>query len=104
MQAPSLQLSEVTYNAADQTFESLVTVGDGETKRKYACSIDAPISMSFEDAASGLGVQALRRHEGRGGMFSEVSNHVPAQRAGRRSFDALSWLEQIVQLPGRRAA
>ncbi len=104
MQTRPIQLTDVIYNAATQSFEALVTIHDGDRFRKYACAIDAPISMTFEDAAHGLTKQALRRHKTRGGMFSEITRHTPSQRAGRPSFDPLRWLESIVHLPGRRAA
>ncbi len=104
MQTRPIQLTEVIYNAADQSFEALVTVHDGGTSRKYACAIDAPIAMSFEDAAHGLSKQAMRRHASHNGIYSEIITPAPAQRAGRRSFDPVRWLESLVQLPGSRAA
>ena len=57
-----LQFSDVIYNAANQTFEALVTVHDQSGARRYACAISAPIDMEFEDAAKGLSTQAMRRH------------------------------------------
>lgn len=104
MQTRPTRLTDVTYNAATQCFEALVTVQDGEQMRRYACAIEAPITMSFRDAADGLFRQALRRHAQKRGMSSEVLRHVPAQRAGRRSFDPLRWLEEVMHLPGRDAA
>jgi len=104
MQTRPIQLTDVIYNAANQSFEALVTVHDGELSRKYACAIDAPISMSYEDAAMGLTKQAVRRHKSNRGCYSEVKFPAPAQRAGRRNFDPMRWLESLVHLPGRRAA
>lgn len=104
MQTRPIQLTEVIYNAANQSFEALVTVHDGELSRKYACAINAPISMTFEDAAKGLTTQAIRRHQTNDGTFSEIKFPAPTQRAGRRSFDPMRWLENLVQIPGRRAA
>ena len=80
MQTRPIQLTDVTYNAATQCFEALVTVQDGEQLRRYACAIDAPITMSYRDAADGLSRQALRRHAQKRGLSSEVLRHVPAQR------------------------
>jgi len=57
-----LQLSDVIYNAATQSFEALVTVHDASGQQRYVCAIDAPIDMAFEDAAQGLTKQALRWH------------------------------------------
>ncbi|MEW9919824.1 orotidine 5-phosphate decarboxylase [Marimonas sp. MJW-29] len=99
-----IQLSDVRYNAATQSFEASVTVHDNSTVRRYACAIDAPITMTFEDAARGLSRQAIRRHQHRGGLFSEVGTYKVRQRAGRRGFDPLRWFEGIVSRPGRTAA
>lgn len=74
-----LELKDVIYNAATQSFEALVTVHDGSNKRRYACSINAPIDMEFDDAARGLATQALRRHA-RGQMDSM---QLPAHTAPR---------------------
>jgi hypothetical protein len=104
MYTQPVQLNDVIYNAAEQSFEALVTVYEDGNMRKYACAIDAPIEMSFADAAAGLRKQAMRRHKQRGGMYSEVTRHNPSQRAGRKGFDALHWIESLVHLPGRRAA
>ncbi|MFC6636478.1 orotidine 5-phosphate decarboxylase [Sulfitobacter sp. JBTF-M27] len=99
-----IQLSDVRYNASSSSFEALVTVHDNSTVRRYACAINAPISMTFEDAAKGLARQAIRRHQHRGGLFSNAACHAPKQRAGRPGFDPLRWLESIVTRPGRKAA
>lgn len=82
MQTIPLQLSDVIYNAANQTFEALVTVHDADATRRYACAIDAPIDMDFEIAAAGLTTQALRRHSR--GQVNSVQAPLPVtQRAGR---------------------
>lgn len=62
MQTLKTQVSEVIYNAANQMFEARVTVHDADAVVTYPCAISAPISMSFERAAEGLAVQALRQH------------------------------------------
>lgn len=104
MQIHQIQLTDVIYNAGTQSFEALVTIIEGERFCKYACAIDAPISMSFEDAAKGLSRQATRRHGGRGGIFSETRREGAPQRAGRPRFDPKEWLANIIKLPGRNAA
>ncbi len=104
MQTRPIELTNVIYNPANQCFEALVTVHDGDTTRKYPCAINAPIDMSFEDAAKGLSTQALRRHKGAATTYSEIARHVPAQRAGRPAFDPMRLLESLVHLTGRRAA
>ncbi|WP_420013029.1 orotidine 5-phosphate decarboxylase [Tateyamaria sp.] len=83
MQTVPLQLSDVIYNAATQSFEALVTVHDSRNTRSYACAIDAPIDMTFENAARGLAIQAMRRHtHGRADATHMPAAAVP-QRAGR---------------------
>jgi hypothetical protein len=104
MQTHQLQLTDVIYNAANQCFEALVTVHDDGFSRKYACAIDAPISMPFADAAKGLSKQAMRRHKTRGGTYSQVKRPVPTLRAGRPATGPMRLLESLVQLTGRRAA
>ena len=99
-----IQLKDVRYNAATQCFEASVTVHDNSTVRSYACAIAAPITMNFDDASRGLARQAIRRHQHRGGLFSEVGRFEPRQRAGRKGFDPVRWLENLIGLPERRAA
>lgn len=81
MQTVPLQLSDVIYNAATQSFEALVTVHDAGGARSYACAIDAPITMEFEDAAKGLTTQAMRRHS----YGRSDATHMPAATVDRRS-------------------
>ena len=104
MHTRPIQMNDVIYNAAEQCFEALVTVHDGDSARKYACSIHAPMSTRFEEAAAGLRKQAERRHTGRGGVFSELQLDTASPRAGRQRFDAKTWLAHVVTLPGLRAA
>ncbi|MEO0766064.1 MAG: orotidine 5-phosphate decarboxylase [Pseudomonadota bacterium] len=78
-----LQFSDVIYNAANQTFEALVTVHDASGARRYACAIHAPIDMEFEDAARGLSTQAIRRH-GRGDLGS-ILQFPPAHESGQET-------------------
>ncbi len=82
MQTVPLQLGDVIYNAASQRFEALVTVHDRPGARRYACAIDAPIDMEFEDAARGLSTQAMRRHK-RGQTDSVIETTPDPTGAGR---------------------
>ena len=104
MQTRPVQLTNVIYNAADQSFEALVTVHDGDNSKKYACAINAPIGMTFKDAAKGLKTQALRRHAGYPGLASRFITPRPALRAARPSSKTVQWLENLIRNPGRRAA
>lgn len=104
MYTRQIQMNDVIYNAAEQCFEAVVTVHDGDSLRKYACSINAPMSTSFADAAKGLSTQAERRHLGRGGMFSEVQKSIGTKPTRTARFELKSWLENITRLPGLKAA
>jgi len=84
-----LQFSDVIYNAANQTFEALVTVHDVSEARRYACAISAPIDMEFEDAAKGLSTQAMRRH-GRGDFGSVLQFSRPQSNVQGTRNDAIS--------------
>ena len=92
MQTVPLELSDVIYNAATQSFEARVTVHDRTGARSYACAIDAPITMEFADAADGLVTQALRRHARGRADATRLPTATPAQRAGR----ATTWRKLIV--------
>ncbi|WP_299694450.1 orotidine 5-phosphate decarboxylase [uncultured Tateyamaria sp.] len=83
MQTVPLQLSDVIYNAATQSFEALVTVHDHSGARSYACAIDAPITMEFHDAAQGLATQAMRRHTHGRADGTHMPSATPSTRAGR---------------------
>ena len=59
MQNLKTELTRVIYNAATQAFEARVTVHGADGPQSYACAIDAPITLSFEDAAKGPTRQAM---------------------------------------------
>ena len=59
MQQYPVELNSVIYNATTQSFEALVTVHAPQGARKYACAIDAPITMTYSDAASCLPARSL---------------------------------------------
>jgi len=93
---PTVELSDVIYNAASQAFEARVTVHSGANMRSYACAIDAPITMSFADAASGLAKQALRRDRNRRGLGARiVAPAIAARRLARRTFDPFAMLRRL---------
>ena len=83
MHTVPLQLSDVIYNAATQSFEAVVTVHDTSGARSYACAIDAPITMAFKDAAKGLATQAMRRHTHGRADRVHMPSATPSPRAGR---------------------
>lgn len=96
MNTPSTELSNVIYNAATQAFEARVTVHAADGIRSYACAIDAPITMTFADAATGLAKQALRRDRNRIGLGARIiAPAVAARRAARRAFDPMAMLRRL---------
>ncbi|WP_298859686.1 orotidine 5-phosphate decarboxylase [uncultured Sulfitobacter sp.] len=90
-----VHLSQVIYNAATQSFEALATVKTKTDSKTFPCSIEAPITMSFERAASGLKTQALRANASGTGMYSQMRHHMATVRAGRPRFDPRTWLAQL---------
>jgi len=104
MYACPIEMKDVRYNPANQCFEASVTVHDYSTVRTYACAIEAPMSMSFANAAKGLTKQAIRRHQRKGGLFSEMERFIPRSRAARRSFVPGRWMRDLLNIPGREVA
>lgn len=95
MTQTQVQLSQVIYNAATQSFEALATVTTQTETKTYPCAIEAPITMSFERAAKGLKIKALRKSASNSGMYSQMRHHMAAVRAGRPRFDPRTWLAQL---------
>jgi|TARA_B110000090_G_scaffold11555_1_gene11623 hypothetical protein len=101
MQNQAVELNSVIYNAANQRFEALTTVYAETTSRSFACAINAPIDMTFKDAAKGLTIQALRRFNGNAGLSSAhpLSFPSPMVLAGRtqprKVVDAFEMLRQL---------
>lgn len=99
-----IQMNDVRYNATNQSFEATVTVHDNSTIRTYACAFNAPISMSFAEAAKGLSVQAIRRHQMGGGLFSETRFAPLRARAPRIKRTPAAWLHNLLNIPKNEAA
>lgn len=99
-----IELSEVIYNAAEQSFEATATIHDARAQYRYACVINGPITMRFEDAAAALTNQATRRHQSVRGLRSETRHHIPKARAGRVRFDPVRWLSSLITQTDRDAA
>ncbi len=101
MQNQAVKLNNVIYNAANQCFEALATVYAGTSSRSFACAINAPIDMSFADAARGLSTQARRKFQGVNGLSSTHPENTasPQVRAGRTSprkvMDAFEMLRNL---------
>lgn len=95
MTQTQVQLSQVIYNAANQSFEALATITNQTDTKTFPCSIEAPITISFERAAEGLKTQALRKSASSHGMYSQMRHHMATVRAGRPRFDPRTWLAQL---------
>lgn len=87
-----VELSNVIYNPATQSFEALARVHDPEGSRSYACAIAAPITTEFPRASEGLATQALRRH-GRIGLPARLPraqlSRGPLSRLSERALNRL---------------
>lgn len=99
-----VQLTDVIYNAANQTFEATVTIYDQGTAKRYACSITAPITTSFADAAKGLKTKALRLHAKSTGLASTLLPTPARAPAKRRPFNPTNWLHSLLKNRNPRAA
>lgn len=95
MEYTRVDITDVAYNAATQSFEAMVTVASNAQATRYPCTIEAPITMSFEQAAQGLRKQALRQHRSGKGLYSQIRRHVAGSRAGRTRFDPQVWLARL---------
>lgn len=95
MTQTQVQLRNVTYNAANQSFEALATVTSQSGTRTHPCFIEAPVTMSFEGAAKGLETQALRNDTRESGLSSQMRHRVVPVRAGRQRFGPRAWLAQL---------
>ena len=85
----------IIYRA--DSLEAARALADGDPMHKtgarsYACAIDAPITMEFADAASGLATQAMRRHARGHADATRLPPATPSPRAGRMT----GWRKLIV--------
>lgn len=92
-----VQLTDVIYNATNQTFEATVTIYDQGTAKRYACAITAPITTSFADAAKGLKTKAQRLHAKSTSLASTVLPTPARAPNKRRSFNLTNWLYSLLK-------
>lgn len=62
MKTNHLPTDEIRYDAADQTFNAVVSISTEFGDLRYACSVAAPLTMSISQASAALRREALRRH------------------------------------------
>ena len=77
---PQARVSDVIYNAANQSFEATVTLYENNTAVKHACTVPAPITMSFKDATLRLIAQARRQQKTPSGLRARMAPLHPAPR------------------------
>lgn len=85
MKSVPTQMSDVIYNATEQKFEATVTFHEPDGAIRYACALDAPISMDFDTAAKGLMRLARKQHAAGEGLFSILTRNIPASRLSGRN-------------------
>lgn len=91
-----IEMSDVIYNAAEQAFEARVTIHSDTARVRYACSLPAPITTSFEEAARGLRREAFRQARS-GAHNASYMRPVLTENASR-------WPERIASSFGAHAA
>ncbi|TCS66195.1 hypothetical protein EDD52_1029 [Primorskyibacter sedentarius] len=97
MQNPLAQISDVTYNAASQCFEALVTLHVGKTLVHVASAFHAPMNTSYRIITGGLTRVALRDLVRGNAMLSRRSAHAHTSSVTPQP----RWK---TQLSGRRAS
>lgn len=97
MQNPLAQISNVTYNAASQCFEAIVTLHIGNALVHIASAFHAPMNTSFRIISGGLTRIALRDMENGNALLSRRV----ARAATRYEQETPRWK---TQLSGQRAA
>lgn len=80
---PTARISDVIYNAQNQSFEATVTLFERGAPVKYACALPAPITMSFPDATSALIMQARRQQRTPDGLPVRMIPATPPPRHSR---------------------
>ncbi|WP_417723020.1 hypothetical protein [Salipiger sp.] len=104
MTSTPTQLGEVTYNAAEQRFEALVTFHTDRGRVRVASFFDAPMSTGYDSAARGLKTQAMRMLDKPDALQSRLrTNSVGPDRERPRS-GFLGWLTARRQRAEQRAA
>ena len=98
-----VQLTDVIYNAATQSFEASVTIYEKSAAYRYPCVIEGPISMRFQDAAKALEKQAFRQHGNPAGLCSVTRQPIPQRQLRHHRLDLRVWLQNLLGNPGNLA-
>lgn len=78
------QMGDVTYNAADQRFEALVTFHTDRGRVRVASHFDAPMTTGFDAAARGLQAHAMTMIDKPGHLQSRLTAKSDDKSAARR--------------------
>lgn len=91
-----VELSNVIYNPATQSFEARAVVHDPKGARSYACAVSSPITTNFEEASARLNSEALRRHGGQSSALPQARIARKRQEPTRTGQRAMQRLRQIL--------
>lgn len=62
MSSKRTEITDLIYNPVEAAFEAVVTVHDGPDTARYAESLKAPLTASFEAIIAGMTAHALKQH------------------------------------------
>ncbi len=99
-----IELDDVRYNAATQSFEAAVRLHDGPITRTYPCSVEAPLSTAFEYATRRLSALAIQQHVSGGGLFSETGQRAQPHARRKQRLSSQGWLSKLISDPIRQFA
>ncbi|KMK65297.1 hypothetical protein [Puniceibacterium sp. IMCC21224] len=93
------QIGSVSYNAATQSFEALVTFHTDQGRVRVASQYPAPLATDFSVAANGLWNEALRRIDLPGSLRARLqSERIEARQTTRTMSRPSEWLHQLFGL------
>lgn len=92
--------NDIRYNAAQETFEALVTIHGAGAPVTYATTLEAPLDLPLELAEKQLRARALWLHENRAGLRSlcRVEQPTPPAHTMRRApgRSRMAWLKPFL--------
>lgn len=103
MQTSRTQIGDVSYNAASQSFQALVSFHTQGGRVRVAAEFESPVSEDFEVVTEGLWQDALRRRNDPHALHARLEAHrVISRRNAQRSMPPMQrWFESLI---GREAA
>ncbi len=103
MQTSRTQIGDVTYNAANQCFQALVTFHTQGGRVRVAAEFESSLGEDFEVVTEGLWQDALRRRDDPHAMHARLEAHraITHRKAQRTLPPMQRWFENLI---GREAA